>query len=736
MSYPIPNLDDRRFDDLVAEATARMQRHLPEVTHLPPGDPAHAFIDLFSWLTETILYRANLIPERQRLAFLNLLQLPPRAARPSRGLVSIDSGPRATQLPTFVPDATNLKAGDINFSTIGDVQPTPLQLQVLVKKALSLDELKKLGIDLNQIHSQYPDTVTKKDADTTVLNSKLTPFEPLLLSPGQDKLNLAGTLDHAYYLALTLPPTLVPHKKKLIKALAGAQLNIGLAPANEGEVEEFGEITGHQYKRQLIWELIYRDDNGQYFFHPLFVKTDSSNGGRQLGVARLVLPGNTQLFSALEEEDPLFNGYDLSPPPLPESIAPSRTVCWLRLRCPEEPDLPLGYLGINAVEVIGQGVTRNALVGIGNGEPNQSVQLPDSAIAADTLLLEVEDGPQWKTWNAVDHFQGHGPDDEVFRLDAATGRVEFGNGINGRRPGKGKRIRAAYYRFGGGAATNLPADSIKELAGASKRLKVRHEWPCSGGADAETVEQAEQRIGAFLNHRNRAVTAEDFATLACTNPINPAARAEVIKGFLPGNNIKAIRREIPGAVSVFVLPPGDLSSRQVSRPTQGFIKDIYAYLQARCVVGTELYVLSPEFVPIAVSISINVTDPDNQLSIHRDVEDAVYRYLWPLPPGGSSGEGWPMGSIGTRVSTSELITQISRVSGVLNVEDIALYSIGNAGWQRVVGDKLKLWDYQLPECLGISVVSGDKPLNLPSGLRPEPSKGTTGIAAPVIPESC
>ncbi|HGX93124.1 MAG TPA: putative baseplate assembly protein, partial [Candidatus Tenderia sp.] len=73
MSYPIPNLDDRRFDDLVAEATERMQRHLPEVTHLPPGDPAHAFIDLFSWLTETILYRANLIPERQRLAFLNLL---------------------------------------------------------------------------------------------------------------------------------------------------------------------------------------------------------------------------------------------------------------------------------------------------------------------------------------------------------------------------------------------------------------------------------------------------------------------------------------------------------------------------------------------------------------------------------------------------------------------------------------------------------------------------------------
>ncbi len=733
MPYPIPNLDDRRFDDLVAEATERMRRHLPEVTHLPPGDPAHAFIDLFAWLTETILYRANLIPERQRLAFLNLLQLPPRAARPSRGLVSIDSGPRATRLPPVVPDATGLKAGDIRFSTVGDLQPTPLQMQVLIKKKIGIDELKRLGIDLNQIYSQYPDTITRKDKDTAVLNSKLTPFEPLLLTPGQDKLSLAGTLDQAYYLALTLPPTLVPHKQKLIRELAGIQLNIGLAPASEREVEEWDETDGRDYRRQLVWELIYRDDNGQYFFHPLTVKADSSNGGRQAGVARLVLPGNVQLFSALEEEDPLLNGYDLSPPPLPESIAPARTVCWLRLRCPEEPDLELGYLGINAVEVRGQGVTRDALVGIGDGEPNQVVQLPDSAVAADTLILEVEEGPRWKVWRVVDHFQGHGPDDEIFRLDAATGRVEFGNGINGRRPARGKRIRAAYYRHGGGAATNLPPDTIKELEGASNRLKVRHEWPCSGGVDAETVEQAQQRIGAFLNHRNRAVTEEDFITLAQTNPINPAARAEVLKGFLPGNRIEAVRRDVPGAVSVFVLPPGDLSSRQICRPSRGFIKDIYNYLQTRCVIGTELYVLSPEFVPVAVSVSVNVTDPENELTILRQVEEAVYRYLWPLPPGGRDREGWPMG---IKVSASELSTQVARVSGVLNIKDIALYTRGKGSWQRLAGGQLKLWDYQLPECLAVTAVSGDHQTSLPSGLEPESSSGTSGIAAPVIPESC
>ncbi|MEK9765605.1 MAG: hypothetical protein VW274_03935, partial [Thalassolituus sp.] len=63
MPLPVPNLDDRRFDDLVAEARNRLAGHLPELTQVAPGDPVHAFIDLFAWLTETIIYRANLIPE-------------------------------------------------------------------------------------------------------------------------------------------------------------------------------------------------------------------------------------------------------------------------------------------------------------------------------------------------------------------------------------------------------------------------------------------------------------------------------------------------------------------------------------------------------------------------------------------------------------------------------------------------------------------------------------------------
>jgi predicted phage baseplate assembly protein len=84
-----PALDDRRYDDLVAELVSRIPAHTPEWTHPRAGDPGRTLIELFAWLGDALLYRANLIPERQRLAFLRLLGEPLRAARPARGLVTI-----------------------------------------------------------------------------------------------------------------------------------------------------------------------------------------------------------------------------------------------------------------------------------------------------------------------------------------------------------------------------------------------------------------------------------------------------------------------------------------------------------------------------------------------------------------------------------------------------------------------------------------------------------------------
>ena len=69
-----PRLDDRSYEDLVDELLARVPAHTPEWAPAEQGDPGRTLLELFAWLADTVLYRANLIPERQRLAFLKLLE--------------------------------------------------------------------------------------------------------------------------------------------------------------------------------------------------------------------------------------------------------------------------------------------------------------------------------------------------------------------------------------------------------------------------------------------------------------------------------------------------------------------------------------------------------------------------------------------------------------------------------------------------------------------------------------
>src|SRR5882672_2524522 len=103
-----PSLDDRRFDDLVEDLVARIPAHTPEWTNPRDGDPGRTLIDLFAWLGDTILYRANLIPERQRLTFLRLLGTGLRPAVPARGLLALSIDDPSAVASFLVPAFTGI----------------------------------------------------------------------------------------------------------------------------------------------------------------------------------------------------------------------------------------------------------------------------------------------------------------------------------------------------------------------------------------------------------------------------------------------------------------------------------------------------------------------------------------------------------------------------------------------------------------------------------------------------
>ena len=81
MPLELPVLDDRNYEQLLDDAKRRIPSHTPEWTNFDvESDPGITLVQLFAFLTDSLLYRANRIPERNRLKFLQLLGVPLQAA--------------------------------------------------------------------------------------------------------------------------------------------------------------------------------------------------------------------------------------------------------------------------------------------------------------------------------------------------------------------------------------------------------------------------------------------------------------------------------------------------------------------------------------------------------------------------------------------------------------------------------------------------------------------------------
>src|SRR5258707_11572887 len=76
-------LDDRSFQDLVNEARLKLSQRCPEWSEHNVSDAGITLVELFSRLTEAIIYRLNRVPAKLHVTLLNLLGIemePPVAA--------------------------------------------------------------------------------------------------------------------------------------------------------------------------------------------------------------------------------------------------------------------------------------------------------------------------------------------------------------------------------------------------------------------------------------------------------------------------------------------------------------------------------------------------------------------------------------------------------------------------------------------------------------------------------
>jgi hypothetical protein len=73
MPLSLPNLDDRRYADLVEEARSLIPSYAPEWTNHNPSDPGITLVELFAYLTEMLVYRVNLVTDENVRAFVKLI---------------------------------------------------------------------------------------------------------------------------------------------------------------------------------------------------------------------------------------------------------------------------------------------------------------------------------------------------------------------------------------------------------------------------------------------------------------------------------------------------------------------------------------------------------------------------------------------------------------------------------------------------------------------------------------
>ena len=227
MPLTLPTLDDRRYQDLLHEALARIPVHNPEWTNFNPSDPGVTLIELFAFLTETLLYRCNQVPERNRRKFLALLGIPLQPASPARGLVTFAAPASSSQVLT-VPDATHLAAGKIPFEVDLGLQVLPLEGRSYLKRAVPLADPRQTDYytQLYLSHLGQPPIAQPVVYETIPLAGR-----------GEQGVDLAqDSVDGAIWLALLSPaPPASPlhNPAQARKVLRGTTLSLGVLTASD-----------------------------------------------------------------------------------------------------------------------------------------------------------------------------------------------------------------------------------------------------------------------------------------------------------------------------------------------------------------------------------------------------------------------------------------------------------------------------------------------------------------------
>lgn len=669
---PLPELDDRRWPDLVEESRALIPVLAPVWTDHNASDPGVTIVELLAWLAEMDVYRANQVTDAARRRFLSLVGVVPRPPAPSRTVVAIHLNASAAQAE--VPVGTELEA----IEPAGGVIPFR-----------TADPLTAVAGELGAVYIARGHVV--RDLSARTAGSPLIPFgtDP---SPGTILyLGFTRPLPTAtvatLYASIGASPADLAARARIIAELVpdpgcepvvlGCECVDGVLTAPT--VRALADLPAQRlplrhHSVELAWEI--RASDGTWI--ALASGDDVIDETRALTLSGRVLVRPPVAMTS-GGEDGMDDGL---------WYVRCRLAAGMWDQAPALSDLSLN--GVAAIQAVAPTISADAVASLpglpggpaqrlssGTGRPRQRRILTDGIVVADSLVVQTVEGTAIRTWAQCADFDASSGVDADVVLDPLAAAITFGDGQHGRAVPAGADMFASYLvtvaedgNFAAGRPFRLPLpppernpmltpDAAEAIESATNVVSA------VGGSQAETLEHAEGRALEEVARVTRAVTLTDLEALACSTPGTAIARAAAIAGlYSPFPCVDAA-----GLVAVVVIPwvPTDRPT-----PSEGLLEAVRAFLGRRRLIGTRIEVIGPTYLEVTVQTTV-VADPGVARDAVRDRVTASIRAFFDPLAGGPDGDGWPLGR---DVFRTEVLDVINRVDGVARVEALELVAEG------------------------------------------------------------
>jgi predicted phage baseplate assembly protein len=613
MSLPVPNLDDRRFQDLVDDAKRLVQQKCPEWTDHNVSDPGVTLIELFAWMTDQLLYRLNRVPDRNYIKFLELIGVklfPPAAAHAPITFWLSAPQPDTVVIPTATEVATPRTDTQeaIVFSTTEDLPIVTASLEKVATRAGA--------------------KVVKDHSDELAIRSGFFCFET--------------------------PPK--PGNELLIglsKAVPSNIVNLSLDCRIEG-------VGVDPNNPPLAWEAW--TGSG---WTECELETDTTGGLNRDGSVLLHVPRGhtTSVISQISAgwlRARVSEAYEGQPQ---YSASPEITGA---------SAFTIGGTadGMNA-ELI-----RDEVLGTSEGVAGQRFALlhPPVVAAEKPLTVEVSEGSEgWQEWNERPNFAASGAKDRHFVMDAVNGEIQLGLAVRladgalrnyGYVPEKGSYVRVPLYRSGGGSRGNVAPRTLSILKASIPYVeRVENRRAATGGVDGEDLEAAKVRGPILLRTRDRAVTAEDYEHIS-REAAPEVARVRTLTG---GEGTDA------GVVKVLLVPAVPTDSGRLPFealiPADETLERVTRRLDESRVIGTRIMVEPPVYRGVTIVAKLRARARTDPRRLQEQALETLFRYFHPTI-GGPDGSGWPFGR---PVMSGEVYSALQALRGTELVEEVRIF---------------------------------------------------------------